>query len=176
MYILINEQSITITKHKVVRSTIDGHLTLTVWIPTENITPDDLFILCTTIEETAPTIKVYENEDVVETLTGFKLYPVFALSKDRTSWELSIENSSELEYQYGLLKQRADDLEKANASQALVIKSQGTTIAEQAQKIESQAQTIADQTTEIGRQGAKIIAQAEEISLLNDMLLDIVMG
>lgn len=129
MHILVNEQSIEITKHNIVRTTIDGHLTLTAFIPKDNISANDLVTLCTEIEANAPTITVYENEEVVQILTGFKLYPVFALSKDHTSWELTIENSSELEFQYGLLKQRADNLEKANADQAQKIESQDQIIA-----------------------------------------------
>lgn len=197
MNILVNEQSINVTKHKVVRNPSDGRVTLTVWIPKENISAGDLDTLCNTIEETAPTIRVTENEEVVQTLTGFKLYPVFGLAKDRITWELVIENGSELEYQYGLLKQRADDLEKANASQALLIESQGATIAEQTETINNQAiaiynqgqrisdqdilianqtVTISEQNATITSQGAQISAQAEEMTLLNDTLLEMLLG
>lgn len=204
--ILVNDQSIDITSYSVKRVKIDGRLLLTAIIPKENISAGDLDTLCSEIEANAPTIGIYDTdlEETVQTLTGFKLTPVFALSKDRTAWELSIENSSELEYQYGLLKQRADDLEKANASQALTIASQGETIEaqnetihsqgtaiiaqaskilEQDEQISAQAKTIEEQNATITSQGEQINAQAEQISaqaeemtLLNDTLLEMLMG
>lgn len=169
MYILINEQKIEITSKSVKRFNNDGHLLLTVVIPKENISAGDLDTLVTEIKENAPTIEVYENEEVVQTLTGFKLTPVFALSKDGLSWELSIENSSELEYQYGRLKDRADALEKSNTEQALVIADQAKTITAQGSAITAQASKILEQD--------KIIElQAEELTLLNETLLEMIMG
>ncbi len=169
MYILVNEKQIEITSKSVRRFNNDGRLLLSVVIPKENISAGDLDILVTEIKESAPTIEVYENEEVVQTLTGFKLTPVFALSKDGLSWELSIENSSELEYQYGLLKDRADALEKANADQALVI-------ADQAKTITAQGSVLTAQANRILEQDELIANQADEITLLNDTLLEMLMG
>jgi len=73
MKILINEQSIEIIDYSVKRFTIDGHLLLKVNIPKENISAGDLDNLVTDIKETAPTIKIIENDEVVQTLTGFKM-------------------------------------------------------------------------------------------------------
>lgn len=204
MNLQINNTNIEITSKNVRRFNNDGRLLLTVTIPKENISAGDLDILCSEIEANAPVIKIYENEEIVQTLTGFRVSPIFSLSKDRTSWELSIENSSELEYQYGLLKDRADALEKANADQARVIESQGASIAEQTEtihnqgtaiiaqaskileqdeQITAQAKTIAEQTETITAQGEQINAQeemlelqAEEMILLNDTLLEMLLG
>ena len=202
--ILINEQSIDIIDYSVQRSRLDGHLTLTVKVPMENISAGDLVTLVNYIKTDAPAIVVYEDDKAVQTLTGFKLTPFFALAKDGLTWELSIENSSELEFQYGLLKQRADNLERLNADQALVIASQGEQITlqnevirnqeqrisdqdilieSQGHKIESQDKIIEDQNATIASQGEQIADQAEQIALqaeemilLNDTLLEMLMG
>lgn len=202
--IVINNQSIGITDYNIRRLKIDGRDILTVTIPKENISAGDLDILCSEIEANAPVITVTEDGETVQTLTGFRLHPIFGLCSDRISWELKIENESELAFQYGLLKQRADDLEKANADQALVIASQGATIAEQTETINNQAIAIynqgqrisdqdiliANQTVTISEQNATITAQgeqitaqeeqialqAEEMVLLNDTLLEMLMG
>lgn len=202
--IKINNQQIEIIDYNIRRLKIDGRDILTVTIPKENISAGDLDILCSEIEANAPVITVTEDEETVQTLTGFRLHPIFGLCSDRTSWELKIENESELAFQYGLLKQRADELEKANADQARVIESQGAIIAEQTETINDQAiaiynqgqrisdqdimianqtVTISEQNATITSQGEKISAQeeqlalqAEEMTLLNDTLLEMLLG
>ncbi len=174
--IVINNQSIGITDYNVRRLKIDGRDILTVTIPKENISAGDLDILCSEIEANAPVITVTEDEETVQTLTGFRLHPIFGLCSDRTSWELKIENESELAFQYGLLKQRADDLEKANADQARVIESQGATIAEQTETIHNQGTAIIAQAEQIANQEEQIALQAEEMVLLNDTLLEMLLG
>lgn len=202
--IKINNQQIEIIDYNIRRLKIDGRDILTVTISKENISAGDLDILCSEIEANAPVITVTEDEETVQTLTGFRLHPIFGLCSDRTSWELKIENESELAFQYGLLKQRADELEKANADQARVIESQGAIIAEQTETINDQAiaiynqgqrisdqdimianqtVTISEQNATITSQGEKISAQeeqlalqAEEMTLLNDTLLEMLLG
>lgn len=129
MYILVNEQQIEITSKKVQRFNNDGHLLLTVSIVKENITANELDELCDYIKENAPTIAVYDdNGEKVETLTGFRLKARFGRNEAGTAWKLEIENSSELEYQYGLLLDRAEALEKLTTDQAATIERQNATI------------------------------------------------
>lgn len=117
MYILVNERKIEITYKNVQRFNYDGHVLLTVRIPKESMTADQVDELCDYIKENAPAIEVYDaNDEKVQTLTGFKVKPTFKRSEDGATWELNIENGSEMEFQYGLLKDRADALEKANAA------------------------------------------------------------
>lgn len=129
MYILVNEQKIEITSQTVKRYNSDGHLLLTVLLPKESKTADEMDALCDYIAENAPVIAVYdENDEKVQSMEGFKLQPIFNRSKDGVSWELNIENASELEYQYGLLRDRTASLEQANADQAKVISDQAAVI------------------------------------------------
>lgn len=99
MHILINETQIAITNYVVNRNRITGQLVLTVTIPKENLTAVEIDELRTNIKNNAPTITVYnDNNEVVQTLTGFALEPNYGTKDD--SWELTVENKSELEYQY----------------------------------------------------------------------------
>ena len=151
MYILVNDQKIEITATpKVQRFNSDGHLLLTVFIPKDGKTADEMDALCDYIAENAPVIGVYDgNDEKVQSLEGFKLQPTFHRSKDGATWELSIENSSELEYQYGLLRDRTASLEQSNAEQAKVIDEQAKAITEQATVINNQAKAIDDQAAVI---------------------------
>lgn len=129
MYILVNEQQIEIKDKKVNRSSSDGRVILTVYIPKQNITADELDVLCDYIKDNEPKIVIYDDDgEKVETLTGFKLKARFARNEDGTVWNLIIENRSELEYQYGLLLDRAEALEKLTTDQAAIIERQNATI------------------------------------------------
>lgn len=110
MYILINGTRFEISDYGVQRNKITGQLVLTVTMPKESATAVQMDELCTTIKETAPDIVVYnDNDEVVQTLKGFALEPVFGLTKNGT-WELVVENKSELEYQYQMLVEENEAL------------------------------------------------------------------
>lgn len=129
MYILVNEQKIEITYKNVQRFNYDGHVLLTVRIPKESMTADQVDELCDYIKASAPTIEVYdENDEKVQTLTGFEIKPIFKRSEDGLTWELNIENKSEMGFQYGLLLDRAEALEKDNAAKDQLIRDQAAAI------------------------------------------------
>lgn len=129
MYILVNEQKIEITYKNVQRFNYDGHVLLTVRIPKESMTADQVDQLCDYIKANAPTIEVYDdNDEKVQTLTGFEIKPIFKRSDDGLTWELNIENKSEMGFQYGLLLDRAEALEKENAAKDQVIRDQAAAI------------------------------------------------
>lgn len=129
MYVLVNEQRIDIKSYKVKRINTDGHLLLTVFIAKETKTGNELDELCDYIELATPKLFVYDDaSEKVETLTGFRLKARFGRNEDGTAWKLEIENSSELEYQYGLLLDRAEALENQNKEQAATIQTQAATI------------------------------------------------
>ena len=110
MFILINETRHEINEYGVQRNKITGQLVLTVKMPKESATAVQMDELCTLLKETAPDIVVYnDNEEVVQTLKGFALEPVFGLTKFGT-WELIVENKSELEYQYQMLVEENEAL------------------------------------------------------------------
>lgn len=109
MHILINETQIAITNYVVNRNRITGQLVLTVTIPKENLTAVEIDELRTEIKNGAPAITVYNDEnEVVQTLTGFALEPNYGTKGD--AWELTVENKSELEYQYQKLVEENEAL------------------------------------------------------------------
>lgn len=109
MHILINEKQIAITNYVVNRNRITGQLVLTVTIPKENLTAVEIDELRAEIKNNAPAITVYnDNNEVVQTLTGFALEPNYGTKGE--SWELTVENKSELEYQYQKLVEENEAL------------------------------------------------------------------
>ena len=133
MYILINEQQIGVVKMPTVtRSTMDGHLTFKAVIPKENLTATEIAELHAYIKANGPVIEFYnDNAEKVQTFEGFNLYPIYSPNREDTAWELTIENESELKYQYGLLKNRAETLEKQNAELTSAVNSHANVITEQ---------------------------------------------
>lgn len=121
MHILVGETRVDIINYGVQRDRITGRLILTVTMLKENITATELDTLCTTIKDTAPEIIVYGDDgEMVQKLVGFALMPVFGLTKNGT-WEVVVENKSELEYQYqtlleenAVLKAQTQTLEEQN--------------------------------------------------------------
>ena len=109
MHILINEKQIAITSYVVNRNRITGQLVLTVTIPKENLSAVEIDKLRAEIKNNAPAITVYnDNNEVVQTLTGFALEPNYGTKGE--SWELTVENKSELEYQYQKLVEENEAL------------------------------------------------------------------
>lgn len=177
MYILINEQQIgVVDKPTVTRSKYDGTDTFKAIIPKENLTAAEIEELCAYIRENAPVIELYDNDEKVQTFDGFSLYPVYAPSKDNTVWYLTIENESELKYQYGLLKDRAEKLEKENATLTQTVQTQTQALTEHANVINAQGETIMAQAEQVATLNETIASQAGEIELLNDTLLAVIMG
>lgn len=198
MYILANEKRLTISKEPgVQRNKITGQLILTLTTEKQNATASEIEDLINYIAENGPTIVVYDDEDnPIASLAGFKLYPSFALTK-LGFWEIVIENESENTYQIERANEKIRSLEATIESQAQtiagqteVINAQGIEIYNQEQRISDQDLLIDNQTIRISEQNATIIsqgeritaqaeqieAQNEEISLLNDTLLEILMG
>lgn len=125
MHILVNDQQIAIISKSVKRFNSDGHLLLTVFITKTEKTGNELDELCDYINANAPDIFVCDNSGAKEeTLTGFRLKARFGRNEDGTAWKLEIENSSELEYQYGRLLDRAEALETLAKEQAETIQTQ----------------------------------------------------
>lgn len=132
MYILkVNDQQLEIKHYTVQRFTNDGHLLLTASIQKDSKTGNEMDALCDYIQDNAPVIAVYDkNDEKVQSLEGFRLKPIYGRSTDGATWELSIENSSELEYQYGLLRDRTAALEQENAALRAANEAQATVVAD----------------------------------------------
>ena len=173
MYILINGQQIGVeNKPTVTRSTMDGHLTFKVIIPKENLTVTEIAELHAYIKANAPVIEFYnDNEEKVQTFEGFNLYPLYSPNREDTAWELTIENESELKYQYGLLKNRAEALEKQSVELHGVITAQDNELKAHAKVITEQNAVIEQQTALVGAlEETSVIQMATIESLLLEVI------
>lgn len=205
MYILAGEKTLTITSYSPVRDRVTGKVNLELKTSRGNTTSAELEELSDYIEANAPAIEVYDdNGDKVTRLEGFKFYPSFALNRKTNTWEVTIENESENTFQIGRAHEKITALEQANADleqtvqeQAVTIANQGQTIQGQAITIYNQGQAILDQNIVIDNQNNRITEQnntidnqnkriteqeetitqqAAELGLLNDTLLEMLMG
>lgn len=170
MYILAGEKTLTITSYVPVRDRVAGKVNLEIRTAKENTTAAELEEFTDYIAENAPVLEVYDDTGAKETsLQGFKFYPSFMLNRRTGTWEITIENESENSFQLGRTNEKLAALEQTAAEQE-------QTIQEQAVTIFNQGQAILDQNIIIANQEETIAQQAEELVLLNDTLLEMLMG
>ena len=137
---------------------------LDLYIPQTSIGMDELFALLNNNEEN---IVITEADGTESTYIGFKQLGAF--SCEAGVYNVAQVCTSEYEAQLSLAQNKM-------AEQNKVIESMQSTIDTQALALEDHAKVIVDQTAAIEAQTETITAQTAELELLNDTLLELLMG
>ena len=137
---------------------------LDLYIPQASIGMDELFNLLNNNEET---IVITEADGTESVYMGFKELGAIAL--EAGVYNVAQVCTSEYEAQLSLAQNKITE-------QNAVINTMQNTISEQEQALEKHTKIILDQTEAITVQSENIAAQTAELELLNDTLLELLMG